>query len=232
MLDRITCVAFLWSQVAVLATASACFGPPELTVGSKAPEISLGEYVQASDGAPTRLHELRGKVVVLDFSTTWCVGCMLAVPHINTLVTEFKNDPVVFLTISNETGPNIRRFLKNHKLDTWIALDDANQTTEAFANTGYPPAIVIDKNGRVAALCHPFSITPAAIRKVLAGQPAGVDTNYNSGVRGNVDRAQGAATDPDSADAVSQVILRRSMARGGIFQFKPESGRSSGEQRC
>lgn len=77
-------VALLFSLLTVAAMDA---HPQErLAVGDQAPEITLAAYLQSPDGAPVRLADLRGYVVVIDFWASWCPGCVAAVDHMNALV--------------------------------------------------------------------------------------------------------------------------------------------------
>ena len=50
----------------------------KLKVGDKAPNFEL----QTSDGDKIMLDELKGKVVMLQFTATWCRVCIEEMPHI------------------------------------------------------------------------------------------------------------------------------------------------------
>src|SRR5262245_46570784 len=66
-------------------------------VGEPAPPLTLERLLQAPAGAKADWSALRGHVVVLEFWATWCVPCVRAVPHLNDLAEQFKDQPVQFL---------------------------------------------------------------------------------------------------------------------------------------
>jgi len=72
--------------------------------------------------ANATLHALAGKAVVLEFWATWCAPCVAAIPHLNELATQFKDRPVVFLSVSDETPSVVEAFLQKHPIDGWSAL--------------------------------------------------------------------------------------------------------------
>src|SRR5262245_62022370 len=43
--------------------------------------------------------DLKGKVVVVDFFTTWCDSCMEAIPHNNELLKKYKDQGLVLIGV-------------------------------------------------------------------------------------------------------------------------------------
>src|SRR5215475_12511717 len=90
----------------ILFVAQLCFASSALAgvlrLGDPAPPLNLAEVLQAPKDANTTWESLRGKVVVLDFWATWCGPCVASIPHWNELSQKFRDQPVVFLAISDE----------------------------------------------------------------------------------------------------------------------------------
>ena len=77
-------------------------------LGCSAPDFET----TAIDGDKIALHNLRGKVVVLNFWFTTCPPCIVELPGLNKLVDEFgKSDSVVFLAIGRNTRDEILDFI-------------------------------------------------------------------------------------------------------------------------
>ncbi len=115
-------------------------------------------------------NKLKGKVVVLEFWATWCGPCVQSIPHLNDLAEQFKDKPVVFISVTSENEDVVRIFLKNHPMKTWVGLDDYEALNKAFHVQGIPHAVIIDANGRIAAITHPAGIKPENLDEVLAGK--------------------------------------------------------------
>lgn len=92
-------------------------------------------------------NELRGKVVVLNLWGTFCKPCILEMPELNRLKQSYAEKDVVFVSMSPEDKPIIKRFLKKHVFDFIILPGSANYM-QNFGNS-VPQTILIDKAGIV-----------------------------------------------------------------------------------
>ena len=113
---------------------------------------------------------LRGKVVVLEFWATWCGPCVGAISHLNELAEKFKGKPVQFIAITAEDKATIEIFLAKRPIKAWIALDTNNAMNKAYAVTGIPHTVVLDKEGKIAAITYPTTLTEKPINDLLAGK--------------------------------------------------------------
>ncbi|MFL6212985.1 MAG: TlpA family protein disulfide reductase [Blastocatellia bacterium] len=102
------------------------------------------------DRKPIRLADLKGKVAVLVFWATWCGPCVAELPHLDAAAAKYATNPdVVFLAISvDEHRLAVRPFIqrKGYRLPFAYDVDGA----AAFAVSGIPALIIIDRRGRVA----------------------------------------------------------------------------------
>jgi TonB family protein len=159
----------------------------ELT-GHEATDFTLKDL----DGREVNLQKLRGKVVVLDFWATWCVPCLVELPHIEKLHNELKDRGVVFLGINDEEPETARDFMKG-KGYTFASLIDTNKEVGGkYAIEVIPQTIVIDKTGKVVA--HYFGTKNED--QLRAGlEKAGIARPVSSPTRGSVASAVRAEDD-------------------------------------
>lgn len=123
------------------------------------PEINVAEHI--GEG-PTRLSELRGKVVLLDFWATWCTFCVKTMPRLNALHQRYKDRGLVILGLNEFEGQiegrdatraqeleYFRQFKRkmNVTYDFGVAADAANSRLYGVASL--PTAVLIDRRGRV-----------------------------------------------------------------------------------
>jgi uncharacterized protein (TIGR03435 family) len=139
-------------------------------IGDVPPPIALTKTLQGSPAVELSWDKLKGKVVVLEFWATWCGPCVQSIPHLNDLAEQFKNKPVVFISVTSENEDVVQLFLKNHPMKTWIGLDDYEVLNKAFRVEGIPHAVIVDANGHIAAITHPAGLKPEHLEEVLAGK--------------------------------------------------------------
>lgn len=132
--------------------------------------------LQAPPGAKMDAKSLRDKVVVLEFWATWCGPCVAAIPHLNELAEKFKGKPVQFIAITAEDRATVERFLTKRPIKAWIALDTNNAMNKAYAVTGIPHTVVLDKEGEIAAITYPTDLTEKHINDLLAGKKISLDS--------------------------------------------------------
>ena len=141
-------------------------------IGDVAPPLTLRKMVQGPSVNDVSWERFKGKVVVVEFWETTCVPCMLAVPHLNQLAEEFKEKPVVFLSISGENEGYVREVLKNHPISGSIGLDKLDKTTyNAYDVQGIPHTVIVDAAGKIAAITHPAKLEAKHLGEILAGKP-------------------------------------------------------------
>jgi peroxiredoxin len=122
----------------------------DLTVGKQAPDIVGNDL----NGAPLKLSDFRGKVVVLMFSGDWCGVCRAQYPYERQMLDAFKNLPFALLTVQSDPTLAIA---KQVKIDQQLASRSwwdggGHKNTDgpiatAWNVVGWPTTYVIDKTG-------------------------------------------------------------------------------------
>ncbi len=144
--------------------------------------IPPGERVPAPTAEAPRLlsdgriglHDLRGKVVVLNFWASWCGPCRREQPELNDAHAELAGPDVAFLGVDlQDTQPNARAHMREFDVPYDSLFDPASSYAARFEGVGpkaIPTTIVIDRKGRIAARI--FGATTkeelvGAVRRVL-----------------------------------------------------------------
>ena len=109
-------------------------------------EIRLNDLT----GRPTSLSEFRGKIVFINFWTTWCLACVVEMPSMEKLHQKFKDKDFVMLAVNlQESASKIRQFFKEYKLTFLALLDTTGDVGAAFGIRSIPMTFILDKNGRI-----------------------------------------------------------------------------------
>src|SRR5690606_14634663 len=84
------------------------------------------------DGKRTRLGELKGKAVILDFWATYCPPCIEEIPHLKDLQAKYGDDLVVIgLHVGgDEDKPNVPEFVK--RLDITYGLAEPEPALTSY----------------------------------------------------------------------------------------------------
>ncbi len=145
---------------------------PALKVGDPAPPLHFEKLMQAPKGFQGTWDELKGKVVVLEFWGTWCGPCREAMPHLNELADHFKNKPVQFISVTDEEEWRVKNFLKfATSISGWIGLDTDGVMFKAYNVWGRPHTVLVDLQGKIAALIYPTSLNAGILERMLSELP-------------------------------------------------------------
>ncbi len=122
-------------------------------VGDQAPDDF--ELV-LQNGQKTSLKQLRGKVVVLQFTASWCSVCRKEMPHLETDVWKAYQDKNVVLIGVDRDEPleKVQKFHQDMQITYPLALDPGADIFGRFANkkSGVTRNVVIDQKGKIVFL--------------------------------------------------------------------------------
>lgn len=90
--------------------------------------------------------KLKGKVLLLNFWFTTCGPCIREMPHLNELVKQNKNSPVIFMAPAPENESQVNKFLKKFNFEYNIIPSSAEYISKLTIEN-FPTHIVVDKKG-------------------------------------------------------------------------------------
>jgi len=127
-----------------------------VNIGDLAPNFTM-EY---STGEKVTLSDLRGKVVVLQFTASWCSVCRKEMPHLEKDVwQQFKEEGLILVGIDrDEPIETVIQFQKDMGTTYPLALDPGAEIFGLFAdkNSGVTRNVVIDQKGEIVFLTRLF----------------------------------------------------------------------------
>ena len=94
---------------------------------------------------------VKGKVVLLQFWTTWCPYCRGEQTLVDDIDHEFADRGLVVLAIDvGESKKTVRKYLADHPRSCRIVLNDDTNLAAMYAANVYPIYVVIDRDGDIA----------------------------------------------------------------------------------
>lgn len=142
------------SYSGVFAQATAKEIPAEyayiVKVGQQIPDFSM----TTTDGKTIHVADLKGKVLMLQFTASWCGVCRKEMPHIEAEIwKEHKNNPnfVLFGIDLDEPKEVVEKFAKQIPVTYPLALDPKGGIFYQFAEkgAGVTRNVIVDKTGKI-----------------------------------------------------------------------------------
>lgn len=113
-----------------------------------------------TDGSNLLLSDLKGKVVVLQFTASWCSVCRKEMPFLEREVWQkYKDNDFVLIGVDyDEPLDTVIAFTEKMKTTYPMALDPGGDIFAKFAykKSGVTRNVVIDKEGKIAYLTRLF----------------------------------------------------------------------------
>jgi peroxiredoxin len=145
---------------------------PAAITETKLRKAAPGFTLTDSTGAPVRLSDYKGKVVLLNFWATWCHGCKLEIPWFMEFESRFKDSGLVVIGVSmdDDGWKSVKPYLELKKMNYPVVIGSENLAKQ-YGLASMPMTVLIDREGKIAAL-HTGVVDKAAcedeIGKLLA----------------------------------------------------------------
>ena len=124
--------------------------------GDIAPDFTINE----AGGKSYKLSDLRGKVVMLQFTASWCSVCRKEMPFIESeiWIPGRKQDLVVIGIDRDEPLDKVTGFKKEMKISYPLALDPGADIFGLYAvkTEGVTRNVIIDRNGKIIFVTRLF----------------------------------------------------------------------------
>jgi thiol-disulfide isomerase/thioredoxin len=136
------------APVSILATAAVCCGAL-LAIGSR--ERAPNFHAKTLDGEVFTNESLKGKVVLLQFWTTWCPYCKKEQDAVEALIHDFAGRGLVVLAVNvGESKKKVKQYLADSPRTCKVVLTDDTNLAAMFAAKSYPIYVLIDRDGNIA----------------------------------------------------------------------------------
>jgi cytochrome c biogenesis protein CcmG, thiol:disulfide interchange protein DsbE len=104
------------------------------------------------DGSSLAFQELKGKGAVLNFWASWCVPCQDEAPLLARIATEYEQQNVVFVGISEwDTESDVQRFMTRYGVTYKNGIDIGGKLAIDLGVTGIPETYFVRPDGTFAS---------------------------------------------------------------------------------
>ena len=117
-------------------------GAKPTLVGSPAPDFTVEDADRK-----VSLHDLKGKVVVLNFWATWCPPCVEEMPSLVKMQQQMRNRVIVLAVSVDDDERSYRSFLKKNNVELLTVRDPRQKSNELYGTFKFPETYIIDQSG-------------------------------------------------------------------------------------
>lgn len=116
--------------------------------GFYAPEFEL----TALTGQTSRLSDLVGKAVIINFWTSWCAPCQAEMPVLQSVYERFSEQGLIILAVNSTTQDDpgsASAFVTSRGLTFPILMDSSGVVTKQYQVRAFPTTYFVDRTGRI-----------------------------------------------------------------------------------
>ena len=128
-----------------------CIAALSAVAGQKSKEPAPRFNARTLDGEKFTNESIKGKVVLLEFWTTWCVYCFEEAGFVDQINKEFRDKGLIVLAVNvAESKKTVKKYLDQHPRTSRIVLTDDTNLAAMYEAVVYPIYVVIDREGNIA----------------------------------------------------------------------------------
>src|SRR5713101_6616115 len=143
-MPRTLLVRVALSSSLILATVCALAGPKDKEPAPRFNAITTTGEKFSNDS-------IKGKVVLLEFWTTWCGFCADEAAFVDKIGHELAGKGLVLLAINvGESKKTVKKYLEQHPRNCKIVMMEDTNLAAMYAATAYTIYVVIDRDGFIA----------------------------------------------------------------------------------
>lgn len=131
-----------------------------LVPGVPAPDWTLSD----TDGKKWSLSDFKGQIVVLDFWATWCKPCIAAMPKLQELHEQYRDNGIKVIGISTWERDDPAKLMAQKNLNYQLLLN-GEKIAEEYGVMGLPTLFIIDVDGNIVH--SEFGYNPEAFDKIV-----------------------------------------------------------------
>ena len=120
--------------------------PSAPKVGFLAPDFTL----QTMDGQSVSLADLRGRPVLINYWTSWCIPCKEELPALERIYRDYQDRGLVILSINaidQDTFADAQQSIQQYGMSYPVLLDQGEIVWKAYEVMFFPTSFLVDSNG-------------------------------------------------------------------------------------
>jgi len=154
------------SILLLLGTCTFSTASYAVSTGQISPDFTLSSSTKQN----TRLAELRGQVIMLNFWATWCNPCRVEIPHLQKLYAQYQDIGFTILGVSIDNNKiKAAKMAKDLGAKFPILFDNKQKVSKLYSIKTMPFTILIDRDGKV--------------RHLFQGYKPGYEEKYRKAIR-------------------------------------------------
>jgi len=148
-----------------------------LTIGDTVPDITIGHILNYKSPS-AKLSDFKGKLIILDFWSVHCGGCVEFLPHMDSLQSYFGGALQVITVNTVATTDNedkVKSFIQKYRVRTGFPLNFPFIILDTLLDRFFPHRVIphyvlIDSNLIVRAITGPNELTINNIQAIIKGE--------------------------------------------------------------
>jgi cytochrome c biogenesis protein CcmG/thiol:disulfide interchange protein DsbE len=145
LLVLVFCAGWIWFS-RVQPGNAALQNNPAPREGFLAPGFTL----ESHSGEKFDLEDQKGKVLLINFWTTWCPPCRAEMPAIQRVYTDYQDEGLVVIGINatdQDELTSVKSFITENQLTFPILLDNDGEISRKYNLHSLPTSFFVDQNG-------------------------------------------------------------------------------------
>ncbi len=111
---------------------------------------SLTHMVQNELGEQVSLNEFEGKVVYVDFWSSWCGPCRKSFPWMNQMHAKYQQQGLAVVAINLDVELSLaQQFLQDFPAEFTVRYDPDSEVARLFALKGMPSSFIFNRQGEL-----------------------------------------------------------------------------------
>lgn len=130
----------------------------QVTTGQSSAEVQTAPNFTLPDltGEKISLQDYRGKVVLLNFWTTWCPYCKVEMPELAAAYQKYRDKGFVVLSVDmtaqEKTPGAVKDFIAQKGYNFPVLLDEKGNVSSQYSISSIPTSFLIDTQGRIVSV--------------------------------------------------------------------------------